>query len=181
MRWLTLLLLALSPATAGPFGSGPFGAGVTPAAERYVVLPADVTNDTTTDALATGMTFTPEPSGVYAVRVECAYTSAAVTTGISWGIRDHATAADGSGALRLFARGASAAATVTTIGTLATGASLDVNGTSTGSGETPFYGLAIWTADATPQPVGVYFSSEVGASAVTLKGGKCFLAVRRLS
>ncbi len=150
--------------------------------EQWVVLPGNVSNSSNVNpVLATDMTFTPDASDTYAIRVVCAFTTAATTTGIVWGIRDHATAADGSGAGYFQARGTSATAGTVSIPSIVTGgAGTDAPGTGSGSGETMIRGEAIWTADASPTAVGVYFLSEIDTSQVTALGGKCAMVYRKI-
>jgi hypothetical protein len=150
--------------------------------EQWVVLPGDVSNATTTPTLATGMTFMPAASKTNAVRVICAFTTTNAAEGITWGIRDHATTSDGSGAGYFQARGASASAGVVSVPSIiAGGAGADALGLTSGTGRTAFRGEAIWTADGTPTAVGVYFAGETGTATVQLEGGECALAYKQLN
>lgn len=156
---------------------------------QTVILPADVSNSSNaTLQLATGMTFTPEASKTYLVVVYGAFTAAATTTGLQWVIADSGTSMDGSAALWLQTRGGtSTSSVVISQSAVATTApsTLQALGTSAsstaGSTLTPFTGFAIWTADASPSPVGVYFTSEVNTSQVTLVGSKVVLMYRLLN
>lgn len=147
--------------------------------EQYttLVLSADESNSTTTEALVAGLSFTPEVDAVYHVEYVLAYTAAAAATGITHRC-DHGNAAEGAG---WFAgRGAAYTSQVVSVPTLS--GSFPASGTSSGAGWTLAWGQAvIRAAGASPTAVGVSFASEVAASAVTLKGGACFLRYRRLS
>lgn len=142
---------------------------------QEVVATVDTSNsDATTPVLATGLQCTGlAASSTYVVEVLAHYTSAASTTGISWRIGDGVSDNDGTGAVVMYAR----SSTVGTSEAVFTGAEAPGNvsyvaGTNTaGAGATMIVGSALWTTDASPSSVGVYFRSEVGASAVTVQDG----------
>jgi hypothetical protein len=149
--------------------------------DQWVILASNATNASVTPTLATGMTFTPDANETYLVRVFCAFTSANTGTGVTFGLRDHATASDGWGAGYFTARAASATTTGSAWPSIATGAAgTDASGGSAGTGETMFRGELIWTSDASPTAVGVYFASEA-TDLITLLAGKCALSYREIS
>jgi hypothetical protein len=159
---------------------GPYAWGYTPSrdaeiTQTYVASVDTSNNSNATVVLATGLQCTGlQPSSTYLVEVFGSQYAAAGTTGIRWRIGDGVADNDGSGSTELWCRdsatgvanavfsGAQSPGTVTNC--LGTASSATTVGNS-------FNGTAIWTTDATPSPVGVYFMSEVSSSAVTVKAG----------
>lgn len=158
----------------------PWAAAFTPdrnassSTQEYVATSDTSNSDGTTAVLATGLQCTGlAPSTTYLVEVIGHHTSAAATTGIQWRIGDGTADNDGSGATRMLCR-SSAVGTSEAVfsGAQAPGSVTYCLGTATASsGSTPFTGEAIWTTDATPSSVGVYFRTEVNTSAVTVQDG----------
>lgn len=150
---------------------------------QEVVATSDTSNsDSSTAVLATGLECTGlEASSTYLVEVIGHQTSAAATTGIQWRIGDGVSDNDGSGATRMNCRSSSVGTSEATFnGANAPGSVSYCLGTaSASSGSTPFKGEAIWTTDASPSSVGVYFRSEVGGSAVTVQDGS-FIRCRKV-
>lgn len=150
---------------------------------QEVVASVDTSNsDSSTAVLATGLQCTGlAASSTYIVEVVGHQTAAASTTGIQWRIGDGVSDNDGSGATRMVCRSSSVGTSEATFtGANAPGSVSYCLGTaSAASGSTPFTGEAIWTTDASPSSVGVYFRSEVNTSAVTVQDGS-FIRCRKV-
>jgi len=147
-----------------------------PPGVALAVLSADVSNNTTTVAAVGDLQFTPAPGGVYFVEVYGLFTAAAGTTGDQWRI-DAGNAV--SGGVELRSRGSASTNNAVQTGSIGTTLAL---GLSSDTGENIFWGFGIIQAHATaPTAIQVYFASEVGGSAVTLKAGKCFMRWTRIS
>lgn len=169
---LCLVALVLGPALAFTPDRVPSGISTT------IVAPSDVATASTVTLSPAGVAFTPDPGKTYLVEVFCSYTTSSTATGIGAVIADSASSFDGSGALSSETRGSSATSTVVISASAIAGnapSGLVTAGTrSSGSGLTPVYAWTIWTADASPSPVDLYFLSEDGGT-VTTKAGKCLL------
>jgi hypothetical protein len=147
--------------------------------EHYtvLVLSADHANSTTTESAPADLSFTPLAGGVYHVEYLLAYTAAATTTGLTHRL-DHGNAPQGGGEFT----GRGGFYTSQTVSWPTLSGSFPALGTSSGAGWTLARGQAVIEADGTaPTAVAVSVASEVGGSAVTLKGGACFLRYRRLA
>ena len=155
-------------------------------AEQWVVLASDESETSNTVLKQSALKFTPTASKTYFIRVICSFTSAATTTGIRAIIGDSGTSTDGSGSAMFFGRASSSTTSTTIWPSIVTGANpqssaIYTAGTNTGSGETMIHLEAVWTTDASPSAVGLWFESSASGSAVTAKGGKCALSYLRLN
>lgn len=147
---------------------------------RGVALTDTQNTSNTTVVLATGLECPVAPNATYVVEVIGHYTSAASTTGIRWRIGDGVADNDGSGAVAMRVRN-SAVGTGDTlfVGAEVPGTVTNALGTeSAANGATPILGSAVWTTDATPSRIGVYFMSEVSGSAVTVQDGSMIRCTR---
>lgn len=139
---------------------------------RYVSTVATSNTSNTTAVLATGLECTGlAPSTTYLVRVWGRQYAAAGTTGLRWRIGDGVSDNDGSGATQLSCRDSTTGVIDATFnGAQVPGTVTYCLGTASTTSTTGnlFSGSAVWTTDATPSSVGVYFMSEVGASSVTV-------------
>lgn len=137
------------------------------------IASADTANNTATDVVATGMSFTPDASSTYHVIVDVHYTVSASTVGIEFTIGDGAADNVGSGTTRLYARTSNTGITeVPFNGYQSPGSRTRVLGTfSSASGTTYARGESFFTTTASPADIGLYFRPEGGAGTVTVKTG----------
>lgn len=158
--------------------AGPYAWGYTPSRDvetlQTYVASADTSNTSGTNAvLATGMQCTGlQPSSTYLVEVIGQQNAAAATTGIQWRIGDGTADNDGSGSVALYCRSSATGVTdAVFIGSETPGSVTYCLGTASSTTYNSFWGSAIWTTDATPSSVGVYFKTEVDTASVTVKAG----------
>lgn len=163
MRRILLALLCLIVALVGPALAGP--GYVQPLAPvRYVTSSTTSHSNAATNSLATGLECTGLAADTtYLVQVWGRAYSSLSTAGIRWRIGDGTSDNDGSGSVELYCRSnASGTTEAVFAGTETPGSVTYCLGTAlpTSTVGAPFVGNAIWTTDASPSNVGVYFTVE---------------------
>lgn len=141
-------------------------------ATRYTNTSTSTHNTAATNSLATGLECTGlSASSTYLVRVWGRASASVSTAGIRWRIGDGTSDNDGSGAVQLTCRGSGVGTSDAVFnGTETPGAVNYCLGTAlpTSSVGAMFTGSAIWTTDASPSSIGVYFTVEAAEDGKTI-------------
>lgn len=140
---------------------------------------ADTSNTSATvESTATGLSFTPQPNGIYRINADIVHTAAATTTGMQ-GRLDPGNATTGT--CYGVVRGTSPTASVVYTGSVGTTINTnDVQGTSTATTFTRLQYECVVQATSSPTALTFKFHTEVDTSAVTVKADLSCLHVEQI-